>query len=97
MLSDRAFRKDDAETLKNIDADVAQMKEFLRTCIGRTYSQVTQPSDVNLLSVDMADWGGLRRARQCTPQQQMRKAMADYRSYVQRQVVKLCPWHTWAP
>jgi hypothetical protein len=43
----RAFRKDDAETLKNIDADVAQMKEFLRTCIGRTYSQATQPSDVN--------------------------------------------------
>ena len=50
-------------------------------------------SDVNLLSVDMTDWGGLRRARECSPWQQIRKSMADYRSFVRRQVIKLCPWH----
>jgi hypothetical protein len=90
----KANRQESA-TLKAIETDKALIKEFLRKHIGTTYAQATQPSDANLLSVDMTDWGGLRRARQCTPQQQMRKAMADYRSYVQRQVVKLCPWHIW--
>ena len=92
-----ANRQPEHATLKNIDHDVALMKEFLRTCIGTTYRQCTQDSDANLLSVDMSDWGGLRRPRACAPHRQLRLSMADYRSYVRRQVAKLCPWHRWRP
>ena len=56
-------RARDSATPKDVAADVALIKEFLRTHIGTTYATATQPSDANLLSVDMSDWGGLRRPR----------------------------------
>ena len=78
-------------------AYVAIIKEFLRTHIGTTYATATQPSDANLLSVDMSDWGGLRRPRACAPFNQIRGAQAGVGEYVRRQVAKLCPWHHWMP
>ena len=90
-------RARDTATPKDIAADVLLMKEFLHQCIGSTYATVTQPSDANLLGVDMTDWGGLRRPRACAPFNQLRAANGGYREYVRRQVAKLCPWHHWAP
>ena len=84
-----------AAKLKDIDADVRAIKEFLRTNIGSTYAVATQPSDANLLSVDMADWGGLRTPRGSAPFQQIRNAQAGYREYVEQQLTKLCPWQRW--
>ena len=40
---------------KDITADVQRIKEFLRQNIGTTYATATQPSDANLLGVDMTD------------------------------------------
>lgn len=88
-------RTHDTATLKDIEADKLLIKEFLRQFIGTTYATVTQPSDANLLSIDMTDWGGLRRPRQCAPFNQMRAAQGGYRDYVRRQLAKLCPWHHW--
>ena len=34
------------------------IKEFLRQHIGTTYATATQPSDANLLGVDMQEWAG---------------------------------------
>ena len=91
----RSRRSLDTATLKDISADVQLIKEFLRHHIGTTYATATRPSDANLLGIDMADWGGLRRQRACAPFNQMRNAAAGYRDYVQRQLAKLCPWHHW--
>jgi hypothetical protein len=90
-------RARDSATPKDVAADVALIKEFLRTHIGTTYATATQPSDANLLSVDMSDWGGLRRPRACAPFNQIRGAQAGVGEYVRRQVAKLCPWHHWMP
>ena len=93
----RFGRKRDTAVPKDVTDDVKLIKEFLRQNLGTTYATVTQPSDVNLLSVDMSDWGGLRRPRECAPFQQMRAAQGGYRAYVQRQLTKLCPWQHWGP
>ena len=90
-------RARDSATPKDVNADVALIKEFLRVHIGTTYATATQPSDANLLSVDMSDWGGLRRQRACAPFNQIRGAQGGVRAYVRRQVAKLCPWHHWMP
>jgi hypothetical protein len=88
-------RTRDTATPKDIGADVLLIKEFLRKHISATYATATQPSDANLLGVDMSDWGGLRRPRECAPFNQLRDAQAGYRDYVRRQLTKLCPWHHW--
>ena len=75
--------------------DVDLILDFLRSNIGTTYAVATQVSDENKLGVDMSDWGGLRRPRECAPFQQLRNAEGGYREYVLRQVTKLCPWHHW--
>ena len=75
----------DTATPKDIAADVLLIKEFLRQHIGTTYASATQPSDANLLGVDMSDWGGLRRPRVCAPFNQLRGANGGYRLYVRRQ------------
>ena len=87
----------DAATPKDIKADVLLIKRFLRAHIGTTYATATQPSDANLLGVDMSTWGGLRRQRVCAPFNQLRGAQGGYREYVRRQITKLCPWHHWVP
>eukprot|EP00966_Prymnesium_polylepis_P174929 4047975-Prymnesium_polylepis.1 len=89
-------RARDRATPKDIAADVLLIKDFLRQHIGTTYATATQPSDANLMGVDMSDWGGLRRPRACAPFNQLRGANGGYREYVRRQVAKLCPWHHWA-
>ena len=90
------WRRDrDTATPKDISADVLLIKEFLRQHIGTTYTTATQASDDNLLGVDMAEWGGLRRQRACAPFNQVRGAQGGYREYVHRQLAKLCPWHHW--
>ena len=88
-------RQRDSASLKDIRVDVDTIKAFLRARIGSTFSQATDPSDNNLLDVDMTDWGGLRRARPCAPFNQIRGAYGGYRGYVQKQIGKLCPWHHW--
>ena len=88
-------RERDTSTPKEIRADVDLIKEFLRKLIGTTYGAATQPSDANLLGVDMADWGGQRRARECAPFVQLRHGQNGYREYVRKQIAKLCPWHHW--
>ena len=88
-------RARDRATPKDIAADVLLIKDFLRQHIGTTYATATQPSDANLMGVDMSDWGGLRRPRACAPFNQLRGANGGYREYVRQQVAKLCPWHHW--
>ena len=93
IISGRRAR--DTATPKDIATDVRLIKEFLRQHIGTTYAIATQPSDANLMGVDMSDWGGLRRPRACAPFNQLRGANGGYREYVRQQVAKLCPWHHW--
>ena len=88
-------RAQDTATPRYIRVDVDLIKDFLRSNIGSTYATATQPSDTNSLGVDMADWGGLRRPRACAPFEQVRNAAGGYRTYVERQLTKLCPWHHW--
>lgn len=95
-LAHRFRREREAATLKNVKADVELIKAFLRQKIGTTYDEATQPSDENLLEVDMSTWGGLRNARFGTPWARVERSMQEYRAYVQDQVTKLCPWHQWA-
>jgi hypothetical protein len=90
-----AFRKRDSEHLKPIDSDKTLIKEFLRANIGSDYATATAPSDANLLGLDLADWGGNRNPRGCSPWRQMERAMQDYRDYVEKNVEKLFPWHHW--
>ena len=89
-------RQQDAAAEKDIDADVRAMKEFLRNKIGTNYATATQPSNANLLSVDMSDWGGLRTPFGSAPFNQIRAANRDHREYVRKQVAKLCPWQRWS-
>ena len=90
-----AARVRDEATVKDIDVDVQIILVFLREVIGTTYAAATRPSDENLMDVDMADWGGLRRPRARAPFNQVRNGNAGYRWYVRRQLTKLCPWHHW--
>lgn len=82
-------------TDKEIDADVAEIKAFLCANIGKTYEQATTPSEENLLSIDLTDWGGNRDNRKGAPWNQMRRTADTYRVYVKEEVAKLCPWHHW--
>jgi hypothetical protein len=89
---------DGIETPKNIDTDVRLIKEFLRKSIGSTWNEVTQPSTENLLELDLTHWGGDRNAAEKlagTPWAQIRVAMTDVRTYVQRKVTNSCRWHRW--
>ena len=90
-----ANRKHDKATPKDVTADVQAIKVFLRARIGTNYVACTQPSDANLLDVDMADWGGLRTPRASAPFNQIRNAQQGSSEYVQRQLQKLCPWQRW--
>ena len=90
-----AKRKQDKATAKDISVDVLAMKEFLRAHIGTNYAAATQPSNDNLLSVDMSDWGGRAYPRTNAPFAQIRNAQNGYREYVERQLGKLCPWQRW--
>lgn len=96
IWSKRDDEKHSTATLKDIDTDVQAIKQFLRTHIGSTYAVATQPSDANVLNVNMADWGGLRTPRGSAPFNQIRNAQAGYREYVERQLTKLCPWQRWS-
>ena len=89
-------RKQSTSALKDIDPDVQAILDFLRSKIGTTYIAATCQSDANLLSVDMADWGGLRTPRGSAPFNQIRGAQFGYREYVRTQVAKLCPWQRWS-
>ena len=84
--------------MKNIDREVALIKEFLRTSIGSDWAQVTTPSEANLMNVDAADWGGGRNPRSHTPWAKMTRAMTgdhDYNVYVEEKMGEYCPWHRW--
>ena len=93
----RANRTEDHATAKNIDTDVARIKDYLRAHIGSTFAEATAPSDRNDLELDLSSWGGARRARQQTPWTQMAAAMADLDEYVRQTITRMCPWHTWQP
>ena len=90
-----AKRKRDASTLKDISVDVRSIKEFYRSTVGTNYATATQPSNDNLMSVDMSDWGGRQYPRTNAPFAQIRRAQDGIREYVTRQVAKLCPWQRW--
>ena len=96
----KATRARDEAKLKNIDADVALIKEFLRANIGSTWEQVTDPSDANQLNIDfsLSNWGGGRNPRAHTPWAQMARAMSGehcYSEYVKEKMGEYCPWHKW--
>ena len=82
-------------TDKNIDGDVAIIKEFLRTKIGSTYAEATAPCDENALGVDLTNWGGQRRARQQAPWEQMRAHEATMAETVEDVITSYCLWHKW--
>ena len=90
-----ANRKSPTAKLKDIDADVNLILKFLQSKIGTTFEQATQPSDDNLLQLDMSNWGGNQNARISTPWASMQRGMQEYREYVAQQITKLCPWHHW--
>ena len=60
----KEHRQRDEATLKNIDTDVEQLLDWLRT-IGTDYATATAPSDDNLLGLDLSQWGGDRCAPNC--------------------------------
>jgi len=94
----KANRERDMAKQKNIDTDVAMIKEFLRAALGSTWTQVTVASEANLLNVDMSNWGGGRNPRAHTPWAQMARAMSgdhDYRAYVTEKLGGYCKWHQW--
>ena len=94
----KARREPDAAKAKDIDQDVAAIKDFLRASIGHNSASATAPSDANLLNIDTADWGGGRNPRQHTPWAKMARAMSgeqDYREYVPAKLGEYCPWHRW--
>ena len=98
IMKRRQKNMDGLETLKNIDTDVEAIKEFLRLKIGTTWAEATTPSDANLLSLDMAEWGGDRSVaakRQNTPWAQIQRSMNDYRTFVTERIAHNCPWHIW--
>jgi hypothetical protein len=91
-------RQRDEATLKDIDADVQLLLEWLRTSIGTTYAEATKPSDDNLLNLDMSRWGGDRtpaNRRNGAPWKQRERAMVDYRTYVRGKLAMYCPWAMW--
>ena len=90
-----AKRKHDKATAKDVSPDVLAIKEFLRAQIGTNYATVTQPSNDNLMSVDMSDWGGRAYPRTNAPFAQIRRAHDGIREYVTKQLAKLCPWQRW--
>ena len=90
------LRKEKQTVPKDAQDDVNAIKAFLRSNIGTTYFAATQPSDANLLNVDMSEWGGLRTPRGSAPFTQIRNAQAGYRAYVEAQLSKLCPWQRWS-
>ena len=99
ILKQNQKNLDGIESLKNIDADVEMIKEFLREKLGRTWKEVTTPSTDNQLGLDMTHWGGDRsNANKLanTPWAQIRRGMSDYRTYVKDRLAANCRWHKWA-
>ena len=92
----RRGRKRETATPRDVQVDVDKIKEFLREHIGTTFAQATQPSDIDVLGIDMADWGGLRNPRGQAPFNQIRRSQNGYREFVEAQVTKLCRWQHWS-
>ena len=98
MMRRNQKNMDGIETPKNIDADVEEIKEFLRKTLGTTWAEVTVPSTDNLLGVNMSDWGGDRTAAEKlshTPWAQIRAAALNYRGWVESTITKASRWHKW--
>ena len=94
----KEHRQRDEATLKQIDTDVQLLLDWLRAGIGTTYAEATRPSDDNLLGLDLARWGGDRRAqdrRRGAPWKQRERAMEDYDTYIKGKLGMYCPWHMW--
>jgi hypothetical protein len=87
-----------ADRLKDMRNDVDQIKEMLRTKVGRNFAECTAPDASNTLDIDLSNWGGSIAQRHMTrrPWQQAAESMSDYREYVSKQLAKLCHWHKWA-
>jgi hypothetical protein len=90
----------DTATMKDVDTTVALIKDFLRDKIGDTYVKATSATDENKMGLDLSSWGGdrdARQRRQGAPWEHQQRGMSDFREYVRGEIVKLAPWHLWAP
>ena len=89
---------DGLETVKAIETDKELIKAFLRKNIGTTWAEVTAPSAVNTLGLDLTDWGGDRNDASKfanTPWAQIKRSSQNYREYIKERLTANCGWHKW--
>ena len=99
-LSSLTGRKANTPYLKKVDADVALLKDWLRSCCGSNFASATVNRTANDLGLDLSlDLGGnVQRMRMHLPWVSMRrKEAADQSAYIVAELNKLCHWHHWAP
>ena len=83
-------------TLKDIDAPVQAIKDFLNSKVGDTFHDAIQPSDENVLDVDLSRWGGGDRIKEDYLPYKKRQTGPTYREYVKDHLQRLCTWQTWS-
>ena len=91
----RVKRKREVLSAKEAQQDVDAIKQFFYSHAGSNFAQCTQPSDANVMSIDMTDWGGLQTPRHSAPFMQMRRAQTGYRDFVEGVITRLAVWQTW--
>eukprot|EP00965_Chrysotila_dentata_P079233 2612722-Pleurochrysis_carterae.AAC.1 len=96
------YQDDGHRTLKDISDPVQTIFEFLNDTIGSTFTQATNASNVNLLGLDLSEWGGGRNfgmQRNRMPWEMMKRENMGARDYwafhVEMHIARLHPWHRW--
>ena len=85
--------------LKKMDTDVAQIKVYLRQCIGRTWAEASRANSVSKFGLDS------RAAQHKKPWDTIIKSMTTgsqggdehIYDYVSKHVKAYAPWHVWQP
>eukprot|EP00965_Chrysotila_dentata_P209723 6185468-Pleurochrysis_carterae.AAC.2 len=94
--------KSQTRTLKDIDAPIKAVVNFLNSTIGTTFTEASNPSNQNLMGLDLSKWGGFQAGcmrRTSLPWEKTKAANTgsnEYRAYVAVHCGRLFPWHKWA-
>ena len=75
---------------------VQALKDFLKDKVGDTFADAIEPSDDNVLDLNLSRWGGGPELKQDHMPWEKKVQGPRYREYVSDHVQRLCMWQTWS-
>ena len=83
-------------SLKDAGPTVQAIKDFLKDKVGDNFADAIEPSDDNLLNLNLSRWGGGPDLKRDHMPWEKKLQGPGYREYVSDHLQRLCTWQTWA-